>query len=71
MKDVCQTKNNIYIFMEYCNGGTLKDYIDSKKSSPNDSARLSEKETIFIFKELREAFMAMYKKNIIHRDIKP
>jgi len=60
MKDVCQTTNNIYIFMEYCNGGTLREYIDSKKENPNDVAKLSEKETIFIFKELRAAFMAMY-----------
>jgi len=46
--------------MEYCNGGNLRDYINSKKENPNDIAKLSEKETIFIFKELQEVFMFMY-----------
>jgi len=32
---------------------------------------LTEEETIFIFKELKDAFLAMYNENIIHRDIKP
>ena len=64
MIDVSQTNNNIYIFLEYCNGGTLKDYIKKK------GGYLSEKEAIIFFKEICEAFKVMELKKIIHRDIK-
>lgn len=65
MIDVSQTSNNIYIFLEFCNGGSLKDYIKKK------GGYLSEKEAIIFFKELCEAFKIMVEKQIIHRDIKP
>ena len=32
---------------------------------------LSESEVILILKELKDAFVEMYSKNIIHRDVKP
>lgn len=64
MMDVSQTNNNIYIFLEFCNGGTLKDYIKKK------GGYLSEKEAIIFFKEICEAFKIMEEKKIIHRDIK-
>lgn len=64
MIDVSQTNNNIYIFLEYCNGGSLKDYIKKK------GGYLSEKEAIIFFKEICDAFKSMEEKKIIHRDIK-
>lgn len=51
--------------MEYCNGGNLGDYI--KKNG----GILTQAETIFIFSELKDAFLTMYANKIIHRDIKP
>lgn len=65
MLDVAQTSNNIYIYLEYCNGGSLKDYIKKK------GGFLSEKEAIIFFKELCEAFKVMESFKIVHRDIKP
>lgn len=41
--------------MEYCNGGNLGDYIKSK------GGKLSQEETMVIFKELKDAFLSMYK----------
>lgn len=35
--DVSQTANNIYIFMEYCNGGNLREFINKKKKKPTDT----------------------------------
>lgn len=65
MLDVAQTSNNIYIYLEFCNGGSLKDYIKKK------GGYLSEKEAITFFKELCEAFKVMEKNHIVHRDMKP
>jgi len=64
MMDVSQTNNYIYIFLEFCNGGSLKDYIKKK------GGYLSEKEAVIFFKEICEAFKIMEEKKIIHRDIK-
>jgi serine/threonine-protein kinase ULK/ATG1 len=47
--EMLRTNNNYYLVYEYCNGGTLSDYIKSKK-------RLSEDEAIKIFTQLRSAF---------------
>ena len=65
MIDFSQTNSNFYIFLEYCNGGSLKDYIERK------GGHLSEKEAIIFFKEICEAFKVMEVKKIMHRDIKP
>lgn len=59
-----RTNNNYYLVYEYCNGGTLSDYIKSKK-------RLSEDEAIKIFTQLRSAFGLLNKQKILHRDLKP
>lgn len=44
-----RTNNNYYLVYEFCNGGTLGDYIKSKK-------RLPEEEALKIFVQLRSAF---------------
>ncbi|KRX10964.1 Protein kinase-like domain [Pseudocohnilembus persalinus] len=62
--DVARTNNNLYIFLEYCSDGDLKEYIKSRKC-------LSEKEAVLFFKHIAEGFKDLYKKQIIHRDIKP
>jgi len=41
--------------MEYCNGGDLKEYLNKK------GGKLAESEVVMIFKELKDAFVAMNK----------
>jgi len=72
--DVKRTPNNIYIFMEYCNGGDLKKRIDRGESFMEDEACL-------IIKQIANAFLKSenLQKNsqdackyfLMHRDIKP
>ncbi len=62
--EMLRTNNNYYLVYEYCNGGTLAEYIKSKK-------RLSEDEAIKIFTQLRSAFELLNKEKILHRDLKP
>lgn len=59
-----RTSNNYYLVYEYCNGGTLAEYIKSKK-------RLTEQDAIKIFVQIRSAFEALNAENILHRDLKP
>jgi serine/threonine protein kinase len=65
MLDIAQTSNNLYLFLEYCNGGSLDQYLLKKKG------KLSEKEALLIFEEFCAAFKNMQANKIIHRDIKP
>ena len=62
--EMLRTANNYYLVYEYCNGGTLADYIKIKKKLPEDDA-------IKIFAQLRSAFELLYKEKILHRDLKP
>ena len=59
-----RTANNYYLVYEYCNGGTLGDYIKSKKTLPEDEA-------LRIFSQLRSAFEFLRSQKILHRDLKP
>jgi len=52
--------------MEYCDGGTLKDFL---QGVPNH--RLSFKQSQKIFKGLINALFYLQEKSIVHRDIKP
>ena len=61
---ILRTTNNYYLVYEFCNGGTLGDYIKYKK-------HLSEDEAIKIFEQLRSAFEILYREKILHRDLKP
>ncbi len=59
-----RTSNNYYLVYEFCNGGTLAEYIKSKK-------RLTEEEAIKVFAQIRSAFETLNAENILHRDLKP
>ena len=52
-----------YLVYEYCDGGTLEDYIRDD--------RLSEEEIFAIFIQLLNGFKAIRLKGYMHRDIKP
>ena len=59
--DVVQAKGNIYILLEYCNGGDLSKYI--KSSEDNNNYRY--------FSQIFSGLEYLYKNNVLHRDIKP
>lgn len=62
--DVKKTKNNLYIFMEYCEDGTLADLISAKKG-------FSEAEALAIFSQIVRGMKILYSCMVVHRDLKP
>ena len=63
--DMFETPRNWYFFFEFCNQGTLEDYIRRK------NGKLSESKALLILMEICEGFKELYKLNIMHRDLKP
>nr|CAI5863565.1 unnamed protein product [Callosobruchus analis] len=62
--DCKESANNVYLVMEYCNGGDLADYLHAKGTLSEDTIRL------FLI-QLAGAMKALYAKGIVHRDLKP
>lgn len=60
--DVIKTNTNIYIFMEYCDSGDLRNILRKP---------IKEKYTQFYFSQLANGLKYLDQNNIIHRDIKP
>lgn len=65
MLDLINTNDHLYIVEEYCNGGSLNEYLQKK------GGNLSEKESMIIFKEILQGLEHLKKKSIIHKDINP
>jgi serine/threonine protein kinase len=61
--DQFEAKNNIYIVMEYCNSGTLLNYLKQKKI-------LTEEEALYFFKQIISGYKYVKENNIVHRDLK-
>ena len=57
-------KENVYVVMEYSNGGNLFQYIHKKE-------RLCETEAYKIFVQVCSAVDFLHRNSLIHRDIKP
>lgn len=55
---------NVYLVMEFCNGGDLQDYLNIQKTLSENTIRL-------FTRQLAEAMRALNAKGIIHRDLKP
>ncbi|EGR28262.1 protein kinase domain protein [Ichthyophthirius multifiliis] len=64
--DIARTQNNLYMFLEYCQDGDLKQYLKKKQDR-----RLTENEALIFLIQIINAFKQLRKNNIIHRDIKP
>jgi len=64
LKDVIRSTNNIYLVLEYCNSGTLRDYLKKKE-------KLNERETKQILIQVIQGMNGLIQNNVIHRDIKP
>jgi 5'-AMP-activated protein kinase catalytic alpha subunit len=61
---IIQTKANLYLIMEYANGGELFNYIVKRR-------RLHEQEACKFYQQLISGIEYLHKLNIVHRDLKP
>ncbi|XP_037908173.1 serine/threonine-protein kinase unc-51 isoform X3 [Hermetia illucens] len=62
--DCKESQHNVYLVMEYCNGGDLADYLGAKGTLSEDTIRL-------FLVQLAGAMKALFAKGIVHRDLKP
>jgi len=62
--EIMESKKNLYIVMEFCEGKELFDYIVKKK-------KLSEVEACKFFQEIINALEYLHLNNVTHRDLKP
>jgi len=62
--DCKESQHNVFLVMEYCNGGDLADYLAIKGTLDENTIRL------FLI-QLAGAMRALYVKGIVHRDLKP
>ncbi|KAI4503876.1 hypothetical protein M0802_001279 [Mischocyttarus mexicanus] len=62
--DCKESNHNVFLVMEYCNGGDLADYLGAKGTLSEDTIRV-------FLKQLAGAMKALYAKGIVHRDLKP
>lgn len=60
-----RTSRNLYMFLEYCRDGDIKELLKAKKG------HLSESEAVLYFRQVIAGFKVLYHNRIIHRDIKP
>ncbi|XP_039292868.1 serine/threonine-protein kinase unc-51 isoform X2 [Nilaparvata lugens] len=62
--DCKESANNVFLVMEYCNGGDLADYLGVKGTLSEDTIRL-------FLTQLAGAMKALHAKGVVHRDLKP
>lgn len=66
----CYKKKKYYVLAyEYCNGGTLGNYL--KNIHEETDLQKKERQINYIMVQLKEALEYLYTKNVVHRDIKP
>lgn len=62
--DCKETATQVFLVMEYCNGGDLADYLQVMKTLSEDTIRL-------FLNQISGAMKALHAKGIVHRDLKP
>ncbi|KAF7187403.1 putative serine/threonine-protein kinase HSL1 [Pseudocercospora fuligena] len=62
--DVWENRNELYLIMEFVDGGELFHYVDERKGLPED-------ETVLIFRQIVSALLYCHRLLICHRDLKP
>lgn len=62
--DIQRTHNNFYLIMELCNGGDLERLKEAR------GGRFTEIEARLILQQLVAGFKEIYKKQVMHRDLK-
>ena len=62
--EIIETSKQLYLIMEYAEGGELFDFIVARK-------RLNEKEAAKFFQQLISGVEYIHKLRIVHRDLKP
>ncbi|KAL8615273.1 hypothetical protein ACOMHN_051765 [Nucella lapillus] len=62
--DVKETDSSVFLMIEFCNGGDLADYLQSKGT-------LSEDTLSSFMQQIASALNALNDKDIVHRDMKP
>ncbi|XP_028830061.1 eukaryotic translation initiation factor 2-alpha kinase 3-like [Denticeps clupeoides] len=60
--------NFLYIQMELCEGGTLRDWIEAKNSTPCPARR---QEARNIIEQITDGLAFIHSKKLVHRDLKP
>ncbi|OQS01691.1 protein kinase [Achlya hypogyna] len=63
---ITKSKSSVHLFMEYCEGGDLSQYM---KKQPNGI--VSEPLVRHFIRELADGLHALWRQNLIHRDLKP
>lgn len=64
LKEFIQSSNNFYFVYEYCNDGTLEEYINKKQY-------LTEHEALSFFQQIINGFKSLFLNKVLHRDFKP
>ncbi|GAB7348093.1 hypothetical protein MBLNU459_g6118t1 [Dothideomycetes sp. NU459] len=62
--DVWENHNELYLIMEYVEGGELFHYIEDRRGLP-------EAESVYIFRQIVAALLYCHRLHIHHRDLKP
>jgi len=62
--EIIETPKQLYLAMEYCNGGELFEYIVANN-------RIKEKEACRFFQQIISGVEYIHKLNVVHRDLKP
>lgn len=63
--DFLESKENFYLIVNYCNQGSLEDYLAN-----NNSSYFKEDSAVFFLRQIANAFVELRKKKILHRDLK-
>ena len=66
-----EERQEMYIFMELCLGGTLRDYLRPTVGKKRLVRRLPRSKVMEIFHQIIKGYLVLIENNIIHSDFKP